>query len=63
MPSIKANKLIPSIKKDLKSFMLEEKGGASKHTLISMGALLAGIEIVSVFSKIVTAKFAVSRPV
>ena len=54
MPENKSKRnLIPEIKKDLKSFMLEEKGGASKQTLISLGALLAGIEIVGVLSKIV----------
>ena len=54
MPENKSKRnLIPKIKKDLKSFMLEEKGGASKQTLISLGALLAGIEIVGVLSKIV----------
>ncbi|MBW6461787.1 MAG: hypothetical protein K0B07_01965 [DPANN group archaeon] len=47
------NNLIPAIKKDLKSFMLEEKGGASKQTLISMGALLAGIDVVGFLSKVV----------
>lgn len=47
------NNIIPAIKKDLKSFMLEEKGGASKQTLISMGALLAGIEVVGFLSKVV----------
>lgn len=54
MLSTKANKLIPSIKKDLKSFMLEEKGGASKQALISFGALLAGIEVIGFLSKIVS---------
>ncbi len=55
MPENKSKRnLIPEIKKDLKSFMLEEKGGASKQTLISLGALLAGIEIVGVLSKVVT---------
>lgn len=50
---IAKNNIIPAIKKDLKSFMLEEKGGASKQTLISMGALLAGIEVVGFLSKVV----------
>ena len=55
MPKYKSKKsLIPSIKKDLKSFMLEEKGGASKQKLISFGALLAGIEVIGVISDVVS---------
>ncbi|MCK5063105.1 MAG: hypothetical protein KAR23_04190 [Candidatus Aenigmarchaeota archaeon] len=46
--------LIPSITKDLKSFMLEERGGASKQALISFGALLTGIEIVGFLSNVVS---------
>ena len=46
--------LIPSITKDLKSFMLEERGGASKQALISFGALLTGIEVVGFLSSVVS---------
>ena len=52
--NIKKRNLIPTIKKDMKSFMLEEKGGASKQKLISFGALLAGIEVIGVISDVVS---------
>jgi len=45
--------ILPKIKKELKSFILEERGGASKHFLISLGAMLTGIETLALFSKIV----------
>ena len=45
--------LLPRIKKELKSFILEEKGGAQKQVLISLGAMFAGIEALALFSKIV----------
>ena len=45
--------MLPKIKKELKSFILEEKGGAQKQVLISLGAMFAGIEALALFSKIV----------
>ena len=45
--------MLPKIKKELKSFILEEKGGAQKQVLISLGAMFAGMEALALFSKIV----------
>ena len=45
--------MLPKIKKELKSFILEEKGGAQKQILISLGAMFAGMEALALFSKIV----------
>jgi len=45
--------MLPKIKKELKSFILEEKGGAQKQVLISLGAMFAGTEALALFSKIV----------
>jgi hypothetical protein len=45
--------LIPKIKKELKSFILEEKGGAQKQVLISMGAMLVGLESLNIISQVV----------
>jgi len=45
--------MLPKIKKELKSFILEEKGGAQKQVLISLGAMFTGIEALALFSKIV----------
>jgi len=46
--------LIPKIKKELKSFILEEKGGAQKQVLISMGAMLVGLEALNLLSQVVS---------
>ncbi len=43
--------MLPKIKKELKSFILGESGGASKQALISMGAMFAGFEALNLFSK------------
>lgn len=45
--------ILPKIKKEIKSFILEEGGGASKQALISLGAIFAGIEALALFSRIV----------
>lgn len=49
-----ASSIIPQIKKELKSFILEEKGGAQKQVLISMGAMLAGLEALNIISQMVS---------
>ncbi len=46
--------MLPEIKKELKSFILEEKGGAQKQVLISLGAMLAGLEALNLVSQIVS---------
>ncbi|MBN2094954.1 MAG: hypothetical protein JW727_02805 [Candidatus Aenigmarchaeota archaeon] len=46
--------MIPAIKKELRSFILEEKGGAQKQVLISLGAMLAGLDALNVVSHMVT---------
>ncbi len=46
--------MLPKIKKELKSFILEEKGGAQKQVLISLGAMFAGLEALNLVSKIVS---------
>jgi hypothetical protein len=45
--------LIPQIKKDVESFLLEEKGEISKHKIISFGALLSGLAALNIVTKIV----------
>lgn len=47
-------KITPKIKKDLESFILDERGDISKQTLISFGALVAGLQAVSLFSQAVS---------
>jgi hypothetical protein len=48
--------IIPEIKKDIKSFFLEERGDISKQVLISFGALVAGMGALSLLSKAVGAR-------
>ncbi len=48
--------LIPAIKKDVESFLLEERGDISKQVLISLGAMIAGIESMNLATKAVNAQ-------
>ncbi|ODS42675.1 MAG: hypothetical protein MSIBF_05075 [Candidatus Altiarchaeales archaeon IMC4] len=45
--------MIPTIKKDVASFLLEEKGEVSKHQIISFGALLSGLAALNIMTKVV----------
>lgn len=47
-----ADKLIPKIRKDISSFLFEEKGDISKQVLISFGAILAGLEALNLVTKV-----------
>jgi len=46
--------IIPKIKREIESFILDERGGASKQALVSLGAMFAGIEALALFSKFVS---------
>jgi hypothetical protein len=46
--------IVPKIKREIESFILDERGGASKQALVSLGAMFAGIEALALFSKFVS---------
>jgi hypothetical protein len=46
---------LPSLKLDLKSFILDEKGGIQPNTLVSIGAVLGGLQILAFLIKSVKA--------
>lgn len=56
MSKAKKSGVIPAIKKDIQAFILEERGDIHKQTMISLGALLAGLEAMSLFSKTASAQ-------
>lgn len=53
---MKKRGILPSIKKDIQAFILEERGDISKQTLVSLGALIASLEAMSLLSKTASAQ-------
>lgn len=56
MSKAKKSGVIPAIKKDILSFILEERGAISKQVMISLGALIASLEAMSLLSKTASAQ-------
>jgi len=46
MPA-KKGELVSKFKKNIKTFLIEERGGISKHKMISLGAFLGSVSLLS----------------
>ncbi|NIO20590.1 MAG: hypothetical protein GTN76_07600, partial [Candidatus Aenigmarchaeota archaeon] len=51
----KIKALVPKIKKTISSFIIEEKGHIHKHRLLSMGAFLGSVSILSLLPEVAAA--------
>jgi hypothetical protein len=51
----KRKKLVPEIKKTIKSFLIEDRGSISKHKMLTLGAFLGSISILNLLPEVAAA--------